>query len=121
LAPPFALTESYWKCDNSKEFLDIVKELAGKELTGESWVDALLETIEDRIKRERNEYDEALAKESSRKRKHKDDDNPQENLDATLNMTIKFVDGDTLIANSSQIEGGILGACTAFEQFVAAR
>jgi len=39
-------------------------------------------------------------------------------IDATLNMTIKFVHGDNLIADSSQL-GGILAACKAFDKFVA--
>jgi hypothetical protein len=114
------LTDAYWKCGNSKPFLDIVKDLTGKELTGDAWVDALQETTEEKINRERQEYAEALAKVDSRKRKLVDENTP-EALDATLNMTIKFVDGDTLIADSSQIAGGIIGACQAFEKFVAER
>jgi len=38
-----------------------------------------------------------------------------------LNMTVKFVDGDELIAGSSKTPSGILGACKQFEDFVAAR
>ena len=73
--------------------------------------EALKETIEDKIERERKEYEEAVAKDTA----------SIPDLDKALNMTIKFVDGDTLIADSSQHLGGILGACQAFEQFVAAR
>lgn len=105
------LTKAYWECGNSRAFLDIVKDLTGKELTGEAWVGALQEGVEDKIKRERKEYDEALAKDTG--------STPE--LDKTLNMTIKFVDGDTLIADSSKLPGGILDACRAFEQFVAGK
>ncbi|CAB9506763.1 Peptidase family M3 [Seminavis robusta] len=109
------LTEAYWRCGNSRAFLEIVKDLTGKELAGESWVDALKESVDDKVQRERREYDEALAKAESQTTVVNDD------LNAILNMTIRFVDGDTLIADSSKVEGGILGACQAFETFVEAR
>ena len=105
------LTKAYWECGNSRAFLDIVNELTGKELTGDSWVNALKEGVAEKIVRERKEYDEALGKGGA----------STSDLDKTLNMTIKFVDGDTTIADSSQVDGGILGACQAFEKFVAAR
>lgn len=108
------LSKAYWECGNSRAFLDIVQELTGKELTGASWVDALQEQIEVKVKRERKEYDQALAKDNNNKAATSD-------LDKTLNMTIKFVDGDTLIADSSKLPGGILDACEAFEKFVVAR
>ena len=118
------LTEAYWSCGNSRAFLDIVRGLTGKELSGTAWVEALQETVEDKIKREKQEYDEALAKASSlRKRKLEGTGTKAEtvSLDNTLDMTIRFVDGDTLIADSSKLRGGILEACTAFEKFVASK
>jgi hypothetical protein len=105
------LTEAYWKCGNSKPFLDLVKDLTGKGLSGEAWVNALKESVDDKVAREKQEYEEALAKASSK---------TAPSLEG-LNMTIKFVDGDHLIADSSQLPGGILAACKAFEAFVAAR
>jgi hypothetical protein len=36
-----ALEESYWKPGNSEQFLDLVKGLTGKPLTGEAWIQAL--------------------------------------------------------------------------------
>jgi hypothetical protein len=36
-------------------------------------------------------------------------------------MVVRFVDGDTLISDSSSAKGGLLGACKDFEDFVEAR
>jgi oligoendopeptidase F len=101
------LSTAYWECGNSRPFLEIVKDLTGKDLTGESWTDALKEPIEDKIAREKKEYEAAIEEESC------------ENDDIDLNMTVRFVDGDTLISDSSTL--GLLGACQEFEKFVAAR
>lgn len=103
------LQKYYWECGNSKPFLQIVKDLTGKELTGEAWVDALKEDVEEHIKQEKKEYDEMIKKCAE----EKIDD------DIDLNMTVKFVDGDEAIADSGK--SGLLGACKEFEAFVAAR
>jgi oligoendopeptidase F len=102
------LRDAYWKCGNSKNFLDIVKDLTGHELTGDAWTTALEETVEDKVARQRKEYDEALEKGEC-----------QEFSEASLDMIVRFVDGDTLIADSTDV--GILGACKGFEDFVLAR
>jgi oligoendopeptidase F len=99
------LTTAYWECGNSRPFLTIVKELTGKELSGTAWVNHLKETVDDKVKRAKKEYDEAK---------------PSSNTSIDLNMTLRFVDGDDLIADSS-VDGGILEACKKFEKFVAAR
>lgn len=99
------LRKSYWECGNSRPFLTIVKELTGKELTGDPWVNHLKEAVDDKVKRSKKEYDEAK---------------PNAETLVDLDMTVRFVDGDELIADSSK-EGGILGACEKFEEFVAAR
>jgi oligoendopeptidase F len=103
------LTEAYWESGNSRPFLELVRELTGKELAGADWVTALNEDVEEKVVRERKEYDEALTK------------NPNADEIVDLNMTVKFVDGDEVIADSSQVIGGILAACKQFESFVAAR
>lgn len=54
------LSSAYWECGNSRPFLEIVEELTGKELSGEPWTNELKESVDDRIKREKKEYDEAL-------------------------------------------------------------
>jgi hypothetical protein len=103
-----SLTAAYWECGNSRPFLEIVKELTGKELSGEAWISALEESVDDKIARERKEYDAAIAEQKN------------ECNDFDLDMTVRFVDGDTLIADSSET-GNLLEACKQFEDFVAAR
>jgi len=107
------LMSAYWECGNSRPFLDLVKELTGKELSGDAWIAVLEESVEDKIKRQKKEYDEALSAMAT------SDSASSDNVD--LNMTVRFVDGDELIADSSSIAGGILGACKVFQTFVSAR
>lgn len=102
------LRDAYWKCGNSKNFLDIVQDLTGSELTGDAWTTALQETVDDKVARQRKEYDDALAKGECK-----------EFSESSLDMIVRFVDGDTLIADSTDV--GILGACKGFEDFVLAR
>jgi len=87
------LTKAYWECGNSRAFLDIVKDLTGKELSGGAWVDVLKENVEEKVHRERKEYEEALAK-TTPIRKHKLDgcsaSDISSSLDSTLDMTIRF-------------------------------
>ena len=120
------LTKSYWECGNSKPFLEIVKDLTGKELTGKAWIDALNEDLEEHVVQEKKEYDEMIEKclieEKQKKEKQQqqsngDDDDDGDELD--LQMTVKFVDGDKIISDSNK--AGLLGACKEFEAFVAAR
>ena len=113
------LTSAYWECGNSKPFLQIVKDLTGKDLTGEAWVDSMKEDLEEHIAQEKKEYDEMIEKcrNNGNENGNGDDDDDDDQLD--LQMTVFFVDGDTTIADSSQ--SGLLGACKEFEKFVAAR
>ena len=106
------LTKAYWECGNSRPFLEIVKELTGKNLSGDDWVDTLKEDVDAKVVREKKEYEESLkrATESS-----------MNETSIDLKMTVKFVDGDEVIADSSTCKGGILEACKQFEDFVAAR
>eukprot|EP00521_Asterionellopsis_glacialis_P016612 CAMPEP_0195294444 /NCGR_PEP_ID=MMETSP0707-20130614/15012_1 /TAXON_ID=33640 /ORGANISM="Asterionellopsis glacialis, Strain CCMP134" /LENGTH=649 /DNA_ID=CAMNT_0040355425 /DNA_START=84 /DNA_END=2033 /DNA_ORIENTATION=- len=109
------LSKAYWECGNSRPFLEIVKELTGTDLSGEAWTNALKETVEDKIKSEKKEYDDMLVK-LAKEGEEKDECN-----DIDLDMVVRFVDGDTLISDSSVVEGGLLGACKEFEKFVADR
>lgn len=106
------MTRAYWECGNSRPFLDIVKELTGKELSGEARVRAIKESVDDKIAREQKECDAAIAE-------GRDKEECQD--DVHLNMVVRFVDGDTLISDSSKAKGGLLGACKEFEMFVDAR
>jgi len=108
------LKSAYWECGNSKPFLEIVKDLTGKELSGDAWVNHLKETADDKVTRSKKEYDEAAAAAAT------SSCTATTTTDLDLKMTVRFVDGDEVIADSS-LEGGILGACKKFEDFVAAR
>jgi hypothetical protein len=103
------LAHSYWECGNSKPFLQLVHDLTGKELSGEAWIKELQMDMEEFITQEKKEYDEMLKKCETERQ---DDD-------IDLEMTVKFVDGDILIADSSKTS--LLGACREFESFVTAR
>ena len=109
------LKTAYWECGNSKPFLDIVRDLTGKDLTGEAWVDALKEDLEEHIAQEKKEYLEMIEK--CKATDEASEEKEDEQLD--LQMTVRFVDGDEVIADSSV--SGLLGSCKEFEAFVAAR
>jgi len=96
-----SITKAYWEAGNSRPFLELVEELTGKPLTSDAWVGALKETVEDKVKREKKEYDEALQQV---KATGSSDDGDCIDLD----MKVRFVDGDAVIADSSQVSGGIL-------------
>lgn len=106
------LKKCYWEYGNSRQFLDLVEDLTGKPLSGDAWVESLRENVDDLVEKEKLEYQNMMEKCSN------DEEKDDEVLD--LNMTVKFVDGDTLIADSAT-EGGLLQACRAFEKFVSDR
>lgn len=91
-----------------------MKELTGKDLTGDAWVDCLKEPVAHRIMREKREYEEMLDK-----IKAKGSGTPEAPKDIDLMMEVNFVDGDEVI--SSTTDGGLLAACKRFEEFVGAR
>jgi hypothetical protein len=103
------LARHYWECGNSKPFLQLVRDLTGKELSGDAWIRELKMDVEEFILQEKKEYDEMLKKCET---EPKDDD-------IDLGMTVQFVDGDEVIADSSKTT--VLGACKQFESYVAAR
>jgi hypothetical protein len=105
------ITKGYWECGNSRPFLEIVRELTGKELSGSSWVAELEESVDGKVKREKVEYDVSLAKDSD----------AASSSSVDLDMTVLFVDGDEVIADSSKVSGGILAACKLFEAYVGTR
>ena len=37
--------------------------------------------------------------------------------DVDLDVVVHFIDGDTLISDSSKVKGGLLGACKDFKNF----
>ena len=102
------ITNAYWKWGNSRPFLQLVKDFTGKELSGSPWVNALKESVDEKVAREKKEY------EASIKTGLLADD------EINLDMTVKFVDGDEVISDSTTA-GGVLEACGQFEKFIAAR
>jgi Zn-dependent oligopeptidase len=105
------LAKAYWEHGNLRPFADLVKDLTGKELSGDAWVADLSESLEDRLASEDKVYIKAIEEASK--------DTFCEAPD--LNMTVRFVDGDKLISDSSKHPGGVLGACQDFEEFVKGR
>mmetsp|Transcript_33260 Transcript_33260/g.77817 ORF Transcript_33260/g.77817 Transcript_33260/m.77817 type:complete len:359 (+) Transcript_33260:1088-2164(+) len=104
-----ALTSAYWKPGNSRMFLDLVKELTGAPLTGDAWVAELGEDIEELVKGEKKEYEWGVAQ-----------PNPtSESADVDLGMRVRFVNGDTVIADTSK-GGGFVPSCGEFEKYVVA-
>jgi hypothetical protein len=104
------LASSYWECGNSENFLDIVKKLTGKELSGSAWINALEIDTETLISNERKEYEEMIQRCANE---------TANNDEIDLAMNVRFVDGDTLIADSTSTS--LLEACNKFEKFVLAR
>lgn len=105
------LAQAYWEYGNLRPFAELVKDLTGKELSGDAWIADLSESIEDRLDSEKNEYEKAIAEASAVASCETPD----------LNMTVRFVDGDKLISDSSNHPSGVLGACQEFEAFVKER
>jgi Zn-dependent oligopeptidase len=104
------LTTAYWSAGNSKPFLDLVHDLTGKPLTGDAWVEKLKEPLEDKIAKEEANYNRAIQEGPVHH------DQPLEKL---LDMTVRFVHGDDLIADSSK--SGVIGACHEFESYIHAQ
>mmetsp|Transcript_23191 Transcript_23191/g.45019 ORF Transcript_23191/g.45019 Transcript_23191/m.45019 type:complete len:630 (-) Transcript_23191:185-2074(-) len=103
-----ALATAYWKPGNSRMFLDLVKELTGKPLTGDAWVAELGGDIEETIKEEKKEYEWAVAQGHP----------SSESSDVDLGMRVRFVHGDTVIADTEG--GGFVPSCGEFEKYVVA-
>lgn len=104
------LASSYWECGNSENFLDIVKKLTGKDLSGSAWINALEIDTETLISNERKEYEDMILRCTNER---------VNNDEIDLAMNVRFVDGDKLIADSASTS--LLEACNEFENFVLAR
>lgn len=104
------LAENYWKPGNSEPFLSLVENLTGAPLTGEAWVNELKQSVEDVLKEEKVKYDSKRAECA---------DNTSEN-DIDLDMRIRIVDGDDVLADTAT-EGSFLATCKVFEEYVQKR
>ena len=54
------LAEVYWKPGNGVQFLDLVESMTGAPLTGEAWVAALREPLEDKVASEKSAFKAGL-------------------------------------------------------------
>eukprot|EP00980_Cylindrotheca_fusiformis_P008885 scaffold1900_cov123-Cylindrotheca_fusiformis.AAC.11 len=105
------MASSYWKYGNSRTFLELVKELTGKELSGDAWVAELQQDVEELVASEKKDYEKSIQEYSE----------STTSANPDLNMVVRFVDGDRLISDSSKSPNGVLGACNEFEAFVKER
>ena len=104
------LQRAYWECGNTEMFLDLVQNLTGKPLSGDAWGKSINEDVEERLAAERKAYDAGVAKGTAF------DNSPIEGL----NMTMRVVDGDDILADSTA-DGGVFGACQKFAAAVRSR
>jgi len=104
------LAEKMWKPGNSEAFLDLVEQLTGKPLTSDDWVTTLCQPIDELLIEEKEAYQEACDGLGSGT---VDDD-------VNLDMRIRLVDGDTVLADTDQ-EGSFLATCKRFEDYVVER
>lgn len=107
------LESSYWKPGNSAAFLDLVKSLTGKPLTGDAWVKELSTSAAELKESERKDYDAAVAK------PHPAREESAGKVD--LDMRVRFVDGDLVIADTAQAGDDFIKTCSVFEKYVADR
>lgn len=105
------LREAYWLPGNSEPFLGLVESLTGKPLTGDAWVNMLKQDVESLLAEEKVAYDAAAAAKAS-------DGKAAGDID--LDMRIKIIDGDDVIADTA-VDGGFLATCAKFQAYVAQR
>lgn len=102
------LTEKYWKPGSGALFLDLVQELTGEPLSGDAWCKELALPVEEVLKREKVEYEEAVKA------------GPRVMGDFDLGMRVRIVDGDEVIADT-ETDGSLATAATKFEEFMKVR
>jgi hypothetical protein len=101
------LTNAYWKPGNSQPFLSLVEKLTGAPLTGQAMANELKRSVEDVLKDEKAKYDSRRAECA--------DSSLEKDID--LDMRIRIVDGDEVIADTSK-EGSFIAACKVFEGYI---
>jgi len=108
------LTEAYWLPGNSEAFLDLVERLTGAPLTGDAWVAMLEQDVPSLLAEEKVAYDAALGAGGEAVAKKQRVAPPE------LDMRIKIVDGDEVIADTA-VDGGFLPTCAKFEAYIRQR
>lgn len=119
-----ALTEVYWQPGNSRPFLGLVEALTGRPLTGDSWVARLTTPLDTLLENERRDYDAAVAEGAAGAAgvggEGKDGAEGGGGAAVDLDMQLRIVDGDEVIADSTK-DGGFLNACATFSSYVERR
>lgn len=107
------LTEAYWRCGNSEMFLDLVEKLTGKPLDADAWVKEINTEVAVKVKEAKESYEKAVAKSGGSAGGAE-----VEKADlGSLNMVVRMVHGDEVIADSEK-DGGIEAAANKFEEYV---
>eukprot|EP00956_Cyclotella_meneghiniana_P004313 scaffold5294_cov72-Cyclotella_meneghiniana.AAC.20 len=104
------ISEAYWKPGNSEPFLGLVETLTGEPLTGQAWINDLNQSVEDLLKEEKAAYDKKRAECAS----------APSCEDIDLDMRIRIVDGDAVLADTLE-DGSFLATCKKFEEYVQKR
>jgi len=107
------LSKTMWAPGNSEAFLDLVKQLTGKPLSSDAWVSMLRQPLDELLREESESYEEALRISAAG-----DGDDDDDAVD--LDMRIRLVDGDTVLADTDQ-DGSFLATCKRFEEYVIER
>ena len=106
------LRDAYWRPGNSEPFLGLVEALTGSALSGDAWVAALKQDVDSLLAEEKVAYDKASADKLKAA--------GAACTDVDLNMRIKIVDGDEIIADTA-VDGGFLATCSKFEAYIGKR
>ncbi|KAI9206249.1 oligoendopeptidase [Polychytrium aggregatum] len=102
------LKNVYWAPGNSEMFLDLVKKLTGKPLSGDAWIHELEVPLEQKLESERKGYQEGL----------KAGPKYSAGTNVDLDMNVLLVHGDDVIADSRQTQG-LAEACKIYKNWVA--
>jgi len=105
------LKTAYWNPGNSEPFLSLVENLTGTPLTGDAWVNELKVSVDALLKEEKERYEKKRAECQSEE---------QNNDDVDLDMRIRIVDGDNVLADTDE-SGSFVAACRKFETYVQER
>ena len=104
------LRDAYWRVGNSEPFLGLVEKLTGKALSGDPWVAALEQDVDQLLEEEKVAYEGMVAAKAKAVACDEID----------LQMRIKIVDGDATIADTAT-DGGFLKTCAKFEAYIRER
>ncbi|KAJ3243399.1 hypothetical protein HDU78_000520 [Chytriomyces hyalinus] len=104
------LRDVYWQCGNSRNFLNLIQDMTGSDLSGDAWLETLRVSVEDKTESERVAYLEGVAAGPMY--------GPEDSVD--LDMRVILVHGDEVISDSAELSGGLKEACTVFTQWISA-